>query len=209
MPLIRKDAETAKAPDASVGAEGLKSADSDTRWSAARHLAKDPAAAAALGAALGAETDPRVREALFTSLAHIHTADAVAVILPFIRSPDAAVRAGALDALNAMPGAVESHLPGLLADPDPDVRLLVCDIVRRLPSTVATRFLCELLDRETLANVCGAAVEALSEVGDETALPFLARSAERFAAEPFLVFSIKAVCNRIAGDGRARSPQTI
>ena len=95
----------------------------------------------------------------------------------------------------------------LLADPDPDVRLLVCDIVRRLPGPVACRYLCDLLARETQANVCGAAVDALSEVGDGTALPILADCATRFGTEPFLAFSIKIASSRIAGDGRVRDPK--
>ena len=208
MPLIRNDSDPSKAPAPSGSAgEGLTSASSETRWFAARQLAKDPSAAARLASALATETDPRVREALFTSLAHIRTPAAVTAVLSHIRSPEAAVRAAALDALNAMPEAVESRLAGLLADPDPDVRLLACDIVRRLPGPVASRYLCTLLEREPLANVCGAAIEVLCEVGDETALPYLARCAERFASEPFLVFSIEIASNRLAGDGRARGPQ--
>jgi hypothetical protein len=206
MPLIRKDA--AAPPDTPPeGADDLTSPSSETRWAAARRLARDPSGAKAIGKALVVETDPRVREALFTGLAHIQSSEAVGYILPHIRSQDAAIRAGALDALNTMPKVLESQLPALLADPDPDVRLLVCDIVRGLPGPTATRFLCDLLARETLANVCAAAVEALSEVGDETALPTLADCAARFSAEPFLVFSIKVASNRIAGDGHAFSPK--
>lgn len=208
MPLIRKDAAGAPPPAQAFDRRGdLTSADTEARWNAARLLAKDPSSVAALGAALAVESEPRVREALFTSLAHIQTPEAVAAILPHIRSPDAAVRAGALDALGAIPQAAESELPKLLADPDPDVRLLVCDIVRRLPGPVATRLLCNLLEREDQANVCGAAVEALSEVGDETALPVLAACAARFSAEPFLAFSIEVARRRMAGDGRTRNPK--
>jgi HEAT repeat protein len=206
MPLIRKDDATPTGtPTGST--EDLSSISSETRWAAARRLAKDPSGTGALGKALAVESDPRVREALFTALAHIQTPEAVSCIVPHIRSQDAAIRAGALDALSSMPKAVENQLPALLADPDPDVRLLVCDIVRRLPGPAATRYLCELLAGETKANVCGAAVDALSEVGDETALPALADCAARFSAEPFLVFSIKVASNRIAGDGRMLSPK--
>lgn len=208
MPLIRKDPATASpAVKPADGRNDLTSTDIEMRWNAARLLAKDPSSATMLGEALAVEREPRVREALFTSLAHIQTPEAVGAILPHIRSPDAAIRAGALDALGAMPQAVEKELPKLLADPDPDVRLLVCDIVRRLPGPAATRLLCDLLERESQANVCGAAVEALSEVGNETALPVLAACAVRFDAEPFLVFSIKVAASRIAGDGRARGPK--
>jgi hypothetical protein len=207
MPLIRKEPPPAAAPGTSDSRADLKSADTETRWTAARLLAKDPPSAIALGDALAVETDARVREALFTSLAHIQTPDAVGTILIHLRSADAAIRAGALDALSSVPQAVESQLPKLLADPDPDVRLLVCDIVRRLPGPVACRYLCDLLARETQANVCGAAVDALSEVGDDTALSILADCAARFSTEPFLVFSIKVASSRIAGDGRVRDPK--
>jgi HEAT repeat protein len=158
---------------------------------------------------LARETDPRVREAIFTSLAHIQSPEAIAVILPHIRSDDASIRAGALDALAAMPNAAESSIPALLADADPDVRILICDVVRRLPGPLATQYLCDLLENEQHSNVCGAAVEALSEVGNETALPLLAQCAERFASEPFLVFSINTASKRIAGDGRPSGSQTI
>jgi HEAT repeat protein len=206
MPLIRKDPGPAPAPGIPDSRRDLKSVDAETRWTAARLLAKDPSSVTALDDALATETDSRVREALFTSLARIQTADAVGALLSHLRSPDAAIRAGALDALSSMPQAVESQLPKLLADPDPDVRLLICDIIRRLPGPVACRYLCDLLGRETEINVCAAAVEALSEVGDDTALPVLAGCAARFSTEPFLAFSIKVASSRIAGDGRLRDP---
>jgi HEAT repeat protein len=208
MPLIRKDGGNTAPPTATTNplAE-LTSTSDDARWNAARRLAKDPSSVSALGRALASETDARVREALFTSLANISTPEAIAVVLPHIRSDDASIRAGALDALNAMPAAVETFLPALLTDPDSDVRLLVCDVIRRLPGSRATQYLCDLLEHETHPNVCGAAVDALSEVGDETALPVLAECAQRFASEPFLVFSIKIAAHRISGNGRPRGSQ--
>ncbi len=203
MPLIRKDAEASSKPQSCPDPmAALASPESEVRWMAARSLAKVPSSADELGKALKAETDPRVREALFTSLAHIQTQEAVEAVLPYLRSDDAATRTAALDALNAMPAAVDIYIPKLLGDPDPDVRILVCDTVRRLPGPVATRYICELLKTETIANVCAAAVEALSEVGDPQALPVLAKCAERFADEPFLVFSIKIASERIGGDAR-------
>jgi HEAT repeat protein len=208
MPLICKHT-IAPAPPGRLPSESrqdLTASSSERRWAAARRLAMDPANAVVLGEALALETDARVREALFTGLARMQTPEAVRFVLPHLRSQDAAIRSGALDALNAIPQAVEMHLPGLLMDPDPDVRLLVCEIVRRLPGAVATRYLCDLLARETLANVCGAAVEALSEVGDETALPVLADCAARFGSEPFLIYAIKAATHRIAGSGVMRGP---
>lgn len=207
MPLIRKEPLAASvAATPAESRENLNSESVDARWSAARSLAKDPSSVGALGDALAKETDARVREALFSSLARIQTSEAISTITPFIRSQDAAVRAAALDALGSIPMAVENQLLKLLKDPDSDVRLLVCDTVRRLPSLVASRYLSDLLACETQPNVCAAAIEALSEVGDESALPALADCAARFSSEPFLVFSIKIATDRIAGDGRLRDP---
>ncbi len=121
-----------------------------------------------------------------------------AVAAPYLRSDDAEVRTGALDALRAMPQAARPELPALLEDHDPDVRLLACEIVRALPGPDALRLLGALLERESDANVCAAAVDVVAEIGDATILPTLARCAERFSGEPFLVFAVKVASDRIA-----------
>jgi HEAT repeat protein len=207
MPLIRKEPPTPPPPAADPTA-ALASDNSDTRWSAARGLAKVAGSETALGAALAKESDPRVREAIFTSLAYLRSPAAVEAILPHIRSQDASVRGAALDTLSTMPDAVSAFLPSLLADPDGDVRLLVCEVVRKLPDSIATQILSSLLETERAPNVCASAIDALSEVGDPSALPVLARCAERFAHEPFLIFAIKAASDRIGGSGRAGGPQS-
>jgi HEAT repeat protein len=199
MPLVRKD-PTPSSPGAGRRGEplsALSSASADERWTAARSLAASPEGVHALGQALLSEADPRVREAMFTSLARAGTAQSVAAVLPHLRSDDAGIRAGALDALRAMPAAVQPQLAGLLGDSDADVRLLACEIVRGLPGSAASELLCALLDRESQANVCAAAVEVLSEIGDPSSLPVLARCAARFAHEPFLVFAIRVASDRI------------
>lgn len=206
MPLIRKDASTPVATPDNPAAQ-LRAESREARWSAARALAGMAGSETVLGEALARETDPRVREAIFTSLARQQTAQAVEVVLPYVRSQDAAIRTAALDALSAMPGAVEAFIPALLGDADSDVRLLTCDVVRRLPGSAAARALCALLENESQPNVCAAAIEALSEVGDTAALPALARCRARFADEPFLLFAIQAAVSRIGGDGRTDGPQ--
>lgn len=179
----------------------LGSANADERWSAARDAAGLPDSAAALGAALPRESDARVREAMFTSLARIGTRESIASLLPLLRCDDAALRTGALDALRSSLIATHELLPDLLTDPDADVRLLSCELARSLPSEAATRSLCALLDRESAVNVCAAAVEVLAEVGDPTALPALARCAQRFPREAFLSFAIKLATDRITAAG--------
>jgi HEAT repeat protein len=197
MPLVRKDAAKPPQPASVDAASALASASVQERWQAARLLGTDPGAEAKLAEALGRETDLRVREAIFTSLACLGTAASIDVVLPHLRSPDANLRSGALDALRAMVGAVRPRLAALLSDPDPDVRLQICDLVRELPSEEATTLLRAVIERETLPNICGAAVDVLADIGDASALPSLKRCAARFIGEPFLTFAIAIAAERI------------
>ncbi|WP_158916166.1 HEAT repeat domain-containing protein [Caulobacter sp. S45] len=198
MPLIRNNGGGPPAQDQDARAL-LSGGTVDERWRAARALTGLPGEVEALGKALSQETDARVREAIFTSLISSSTAESIEAILPHLRSDDANLRTGALDALRAMPAAARPYLPALLADEHPDVRLLSCEIARALSSAQATPLLCDLLDREAEANVCAAAIDVLAEIGGPEALPVLARCAERFAHTPFLAFAIKVAAQRISG----------
>jgi len=205
MPLIRKGAAPPAAPDRPGDAEdGLRAGASDERWAAARALAGRPEAAPALGAALLAEEDARVREAILTALARIGTPESAGFIAPLVRSDDAERRTAALDALRAMPQVLETEMTRLLDDPEADVRLLACDLARDMEAPVATAMLCGLLAREPEANVCAAAVDVLAECGGPEALPALAECAKRFADVPFLVFATRVAGDRIRAQTSAR-----
>jgi HEAT repeat protein len=202
MPLIRKSSG-GTGPSDSGGAAvdtlaALTRGSTQERWAAARAAAEGPGGAGALGRALSTGEDPRVREAIFTSLIRIRTAESVEAVLPHLRSDDAGLRTGALDALRAMPEVAAPYLTTLLQDADSDVRLLACDLARNLPSAQATRILCDLLEVETEGNVCAAAVDVLAENGGPEAMPVLARCSERFGGDPFLAFAIKVAADRIA-----------
>jgi hypothetical protein len=158
----------------------------------------------ALAEALKTEADLRVREAIFTSLVRIGSQECVDAVIPCLREDDAALRTGALDALRAMIGAVRPVLPALLADADADIRLLACDLARDLPSTEATRLMCDVLLRETEANVCAAAVDVLADIGGAEALPALQATAARFGDETFLSFAVKVAVERIVAEHPAR-----
>jgi len=194
MPLIRKPDAAAPAPET---ASDLAGASADARWAAARAMTA-PGDVDALAKALSHEQNPRVREAILTSLARIGTRQSAGAVAPLIASDDAQLRAGALDALRAMPGAVAELLPALLTDADADVRLLACELARVIPEGAATAMMCDLLDRETEVNVCASAIEVLTEVGSPEALPALERCATRFA-DPFLTFSARVAAERIGG----------
>lgn len=198
MPLVRKPpASPVASPPASFDAQALTAASDDTRWAAARAAASHPEAVAALAQALPRECEPRVREAILTSLARIGSAESVSALLPHLRSDVASLRTGALDALRAMPAAVAPHLPALLTDDDADVRLLSCELVREQPEIQANRLLAAVLEGEDDANVCAAALEVACEVGDSGLLAALIRCEQRFATDPFLAFSIAVARERI------------
>ncbi len=198
MPLIRKDgASKALAPAATDLTSRLRSGSADERFAAARSLAGLDEATPVLSAALASEADPRVREAILTALAKSGGESSVVAIFPLIRSDDASVRTGALDALRLMPDAVASHLPAILRDADSDVRLLACELARQLPGPVGSKIICDLLASEREPNVCAAALDVLVEVGGPEALPVLTDCALRFADEPFLQFAIRVAKDRL------------
>lgn len=207
MPLVRKPAPPPPiAARASAEVSVLLATGSDEeRWTAARAAADSPDGATRLGEALQSEHDPRVREAILTSLARIGTAQSAQIVIPLLRSDDAQRRTAALDTLKTMRDAVRPFLPELLADADPDVRLLVCEIVRDFPGDEPAALLARLLENEHNPNVCAAAVEVLAENGGPAALPALAICEERFRDTPFLAFSIKIAADRIRSQsGRPR-----
>jgi len=203
MPLIRKPPSAAApetaapALDAPAVLEALARGNDDERWAAARAAADFPAAVPALGDALAHEGSPTVRQALFSALARIATPQSVETILPFLRSDDALIRTEASDALLAMRDVAWPFVPVLLRDPDASVRTQACVLVRDMPSPVAVSLCCDLLDSEPDPNVCAAAVEALAEIGEASALPALMRCADRFRATPFLEFSIRIAIDRV------------
>jgi HEAT repeat protein len=195
MPLIRKPAN--KSTDGSVEPVAIDATDSfDARSAAIHNLASQADVPGLMTAFLG-ETNPRIQGAVFAGLARVGSKESVAALLPYLRGDDATLRTSALDALRAMPNAVRPELKNLLNDPDSDVRLLACEIVRSLDSQEASHLLCALIQNEPDANVCGAAVEVLIEVGGAEALPHLAACAERFRGDSFLTFAIEVAVDRL------------
>lgn len=200
MPLVRKPADHAPVPepDAVDVLRLLSSASADERWTAARAASNMAGGVSAIAAALPKERDPRVREAMFTSLTRHGTAESVDAIIDQLRSDSASLRAGALDALRILAGTAPQLLPRLLSDKDTDVRILSCELARSLPNAEATRLLCALLAAEREINVCAAAVDVLAEVGSSEALATLDECARRFGGSPFIAFAIKIVTERIS-----------
>ncbi|HEV7371189.1 HEAT repeat domain-containing protein [Arenibaculum sp.] len=204
MPLVRREPGKPQ-PDAGTEAADLRSADPERRRRAVRGLGRaldrNPEAAETLTGLLATEPDPTVREAILSSLVGHHDPRTAQALLPLLRSQDAGLRNGASEALQAMPDAVRPHLPGLLADDDPDVRILAADLARGLPAREASALLCDMLDRETHVNACAAAIDVLAETGTPDALGTLRAVAGRFPGEPFLAFAVSVAIARIEGSG--------
>jgi HEAT repeat protein len=200
MPLIKPDKRISTDASAPRDTETLVNLDSpmvEVRWRAARAIAPQPRFVAPLAAALERETVPRVREAIITTLMRVGDQASAQALLPYLRVQDASVRIAAIQALQAMPQATAPFITSLLMDPDSDVRILATELVRNMPAATATKFLAALLDRETHPNVCAAAVEVLTELGNPEALPSLQGCAVRFASVPFLPFAIAHAIARI------------
>ncbi|MFV3126381.1 HEAT repeat domain-containing protein [Niveispirillum sp. KHB5.9] len=198
MPLIKREG-----PAGSNGGDGgfpsLASGDAEQRRLAARALSGQADALPVLARALAAESVPAVREALLDAVAGIGSRQAALILLPALRSEDAALRNGALVALQTMPSVLPGLLPLLLADPDSDVRVLATELARVLPPPVATEILCRMLANEPHANACGAALDVLAQVGTADALPTLEGVAKRFATDPFVGFAARTAIARIRG----------
>jgi HEAT repeat protein len=199
VPLIRGSKDVTSRETSAPYRAALDSPDAESRWTAARALAGQADAVPALAAALGREPTPRVREAMMTALIRIGNAASIEVILPYLRSQDAGLRAAAIEALQALPEAIAPFMEPLLSDDDSDVRLLATELARNMEASEATRLLCELIEREHHPNVCAAAIDVLTEVGTPEALSTLEKCAVRFAATPFLPFAISVAMSRISG----------
>ena len=190
-----------KVPPVQASAENIErdlaGGTSQERWDAARLATDLPNGLQLLSRAMSGEREPRVREAILTSLARLGTPDAAEVVLAGLRSDDSQLRTASLDALRAMPTATAAHLSRLLRDTDPDVRLLACDLVRSQSAAEASRLLGEVLSLDSEANVCAAAVEVLAETGSPGLVELFKQCAARFPDDPFLAFAIRVASERL------------
>jgi HEAT repeat protein len=206
MPLLKrgKPDEPAAPPaeplDALIG--DLRHADPERRWSAARRMGEQSGTAGPLAAALASEKEPRVVEAIFTSLIRRGGAESAAYLLPLLRSDEAALRGGAIEALQTMPAELARHIAELLHDPDSDVRIFAVELTRAVPPAQAVALLCDILDRDTHANVCATAVDVLADIGSRDAIPHLERCRDRFTKEPFLPFAIAAAIETLSDNAK-------
>jgi HEAT repeat protein len=118
-----------------------------------------------------------------------------------VRSEEASLRGGAIEALKRMGEDAVPVLDALLDDPDPDVRILAIEVTRAWPAELAVPRLLHLIEDDPHVNVCGAAVDVATEAGTDELLPGLAALRTRFPDEPFLMFAVDTACSRIQAAG--------
>lgn len=175
----------------------LQDADPEVRRWAARDLAAHPEAAQALCARLAVEADPTVLSALFSSTARLGGPVVVSGLLPLLRSELAGLRNGAIEVLAGLPQDVAPRIEALLRDADSDVRIFAVNLLGNLPHPAVPSWLGRVLDTESEANVVGAVLEVLAEVGGREMLEPLQRVRARFADDPFIAFAAGIALERI------------
>lgn len=178
----------------------LAAEESGVRRAAARELANHAEAAMALCDRLEVEASPSVRAVLFTSLIRVQSPQVAARLADHLRSDDAPLRNGAIEALGEMPEAIAPHVQKLLSDPDSDVRIFAVNILGTLRHASAPQWLAGVIRDEPHVNVCAAAVDALAEAGGLEAVELLEALRARFPGEAFMAFAIDTAIRRIRGN---------
>jgi HEAT repeat protein len=206
MPLVQRPAHVAstdrkRSLELDIDALTAQLADPSApvrRW-AARDLAQFPEAAAALVARLRVEADLAVREVILTTLTRLGNGIAVEALVDCLRCQDAQLRNDAIEAMKALPDAVAPIMDDLLLNDDPDVRIFAVNILESLRHPHVERWLIEVIETDPEVNVCGAAVDLLSEVGTPAAHAALLRLQRRFPEEPYIQFAAELALKRTAG----------
>jgi HEAT repeat protein len=177
----------------------LRADDATLRRNAARALAAMPEAVPLLCAHLADEPNHSVRSIIFTGLIGHASSAAVEGLLPLLRSDDANLRNAAIEALQEMPEAVGPYVERLLADDDSNVRIFIVNVLGALHHTEVPRWLLQVVANDPHVNVCAAALDALSEVGEPDVIPALQALKLRFADVAFIDFAVDAAIRRILG----------
>lgn len=185
------------APDAEEILRALDATDSVTRSQAARAAAAYPECTPMLLAHLETETDSAVRANLFTTLIKTQSVEVAENLIAYLRSEDVSLRNEVVTALQQMPQAIAPHMPGLLRDPDMDVRIFALSIVRGMRSPDVEDWLLDVIAHESNMNVCATALDTLAEMGTPDMIPAIQSLNLRFNNE-FIRFAVDVAIRRIS-----------
>lgn len=183
--------------DCQTWLEQLNAEQAQLRRQAVLALAEYPSAVSALMQLLSHENDLTVREAIFTTLSLIGTAEVVQALIPLLASESAYLRNNAAEVLQQLPQQIAAYIPELLSNKNPDVRILAINILANLKHPDTPHWLQDIIERDTHINVCATAVDLLTELGSTETIPALEGLSNRFPDEPFIQFAVTTAINRI------------
>jgi HEAT repeat protein len=175
----------------------LRSADPEQRRAGAVSLRDAPDADRLLAELVAIEQDVVVREAMLTAIVGSDDVIAARTLAQLLRADDAALRNAVVDTLGQMPAA-GAIIEELLADRDPDVRVMTVMLLRSLQLPEVPQWLVEVVESDTDPNVVGGALGELAEVGDATMLSAFERAPARFPGDPFIAFSADIAARRFS-----------
>jgi HEAT repeat protein len=178
-------------------AAALEDSDATVRRHAAQKITSCLNAATALVSRLKREENTAVREAILNSLLRLHDPSIASGLAECLRSEDAALRNDVIEAFKQLGDEVAPILRSLLADPDPDVRIFVINILNSERHPDVEQWLIEVIERDAHVNVCATAVDLLCEVGTEASIDPLHRLKARFGHEAYIQFAANLALKRI------------
>jgi hypothetical protein len=169
--------------------------DPERRRRAVLDLADVVVALPALAMRLGVETDLTVRDALCAQLARHDRPEVVDGVIEYLASDDAGLRNAVAEVLAKTPKATAVRLPALLADPDPDVRILTVMVLGSLRLAEVQQWLSGLVVSDPDPNVVSAAIGELVPLIGTRSEQLLCQARDRFPTDPFITFSVtRALC---------------
>jgi HEAT repeat protein len=193
------DASAKAEPNCEELRTALENADTGVRRHAARAIVGCLDSSQALVNRLQREEDVAVREVILNSLARLNDVVAVEGLVSCLRSEDAALRNEVIETIKQMGREVAPVLESLLADPDPDVRIFVVNILDSERHPEIEDWLIQVIDHDAHVNVCATAVDQLCEAGTEAAIEPLLRLKARFASEAYIQYAADLALKRIRG----------
>ncbi len=171
------------------------------RW-AVRDLAEMPNASLVLVERLEHENNAGVIAGILNALATLRDTLALNGLVACLRSENAVMRNEAIGILKELPQEVGLLIDGLLTDTDSDVRIFAVNILESLRHENVEQWLIDVIEKDPHINVCATALDLLSEVGTELAIPAIKKLKTRFPDEPYILFSIDLVLKRIEDGGQ-------
>ena len=188
-------AQPSVAPTA-LSTEDLRHADAEVRRRAAQTVRGEDAVPILIEA-LQTEDKRVVRAAMFNALRDIAGTTVANALTPLLGSEDTEIRNGAVAVMKTLGTAVGDIMPELLSQSDPDIRIMAIDILQDLGHPSAPDWLEDVLKQDPHANVVGAAIDRMVEIGKIDHCDTLRDAARRFGNDPFIAFAaaeaIKAI----------------